>query len=261
MVTRNKVKKPLRERVHFSMPTLQFSLTKMLFLCFLLIAGGTAYGSLKAIDTVLNVPVEQVSVTGDLRYQDQLDIKTVINRYTDNGFVQVDLEQLHSELAALPWLYRVTIKRQLPNGLLIEVEEQKAAAYWNKDALINQYGDVFQPPAIPDIAGLPVFSGKHHQQVLALYQQLQNTLPESQKPVRELHINHRNTVTAELAGHTVIVMNIQDVERQLSNWKSISAAADLQSMKSVDLRYSNGAAVEWNNPVAQAVSKKTGGHY
>lgn len=264
MVTRKKVKTPLRERAHVSVPKFTISITKVLLLCFVMMAGFTAYGSFKAIDTVLSVPVEEVKVSGELQFQDQLDIKTVINRYTDNGFVQVDLEKLHHELVALPWLNSVSIKRELPNGLMIELHEEKAAAYWNKDALINQQGQIFKPEELPAIDGLPIFSGKNHQQVLQLYSKVQSLLPEAQKPVRELHINHRNTVQVVLANHVILVMQLKDIDTQIVTWKQLSAnLADdkVQMMKKVDLRYSNGAAVEWKEQLALAATDKRGGHY
>lgn len=264
MVTRKKVKTPLRERAQFSMPTVKLSLTKFLLVCFVCIAGATAYGSFIAIDSVLNVPVEEVKVTGLLTYQDQMDIKIVINRYTDNGFLQVDLERLHKDLVALPWLNSVSIKRQLPNGLLIELHEESVAAYWNNNALISKDGKVFIPEQLPKIDGLPIFSGKNHEQVLQLYSKLQAKLVDSQKPVRELHINHRNTVQVVLVNQTILVMSFNDVDKHLDSWQFISNSIDAelaQRMKKVDLRYSNGAAVEWNEPVALLKQDKRGGHY
>lgn len=264
MVTRKKVKTPLRERAQVSAPKVGVSITKVLLVCFVMMAGFTAYGSFKAIDTVLSVPVEEVKVSGQLQFQDQLDIKTVINRYTDNGFVQVDLEKLHHELVALPWMNSVSIKRELPNGLLIELHEEKAAAFWNNDALINQQGKVFTPEVLPVIEGLPIFSGKNHQQVLSLYSKVQALLPETQKPVRELHINHRNTVQVVLANEIILVMQLKNIDQQVTHWMQLSsnlAAEKIQNMKKVDLRYSNGAAVEWKEQLALAATDKRGGHY
>src|SRR5690554_912015 len=168
----------VRQSLMAYMPSWQFSLTKLLFLCFIAIACITAYGGLRAVDSVLNVPVEEIKVSGDLLYQDKQAVEGIISQYVDNGFVQVDIERLYQQLSALPWVYRLSIKRQLPNGLLITLEEQNAVAYWNDDGMLNNYGEVFRPEQRPDIAGMPVFSGNKPEQVITLYKKLQQHLAE-----------------------------------------------------------------------------------
>ncbi len=259
-----RAKTPVRQSLMAYMPSWQFSLTKLLFLCFIAIACITAYGGLRAVDSVLNVPVEEIKVSGDLQYQDKKEVEDIISQYVDNGFVQVDIERLYKQLSALPWVYRLSIKRQLPNGLLITIDEQKAVAYWNDDSLLNNYGEVFKPKKLPEIAGMPAFSGNKQQPVIALYKQLQNHLVETQKPIRALQITRRNTVNVVLADQTVLVMSLKDIDRQLRHWQDIHQALDsaqINSIEKVDLRYSNGAAVQWKKHVASIAGNKRGGHY
>lgn len=253
-----------KQKLLAAMPRWHFSLTKLLFLCFITMACITTYGGLRAVDSVLNVPVEEIKVSGDLLYQDKQAVEGIISQYVDNGFVQVDIERLYQQLSALPWVYRLSIKRQLPNGLLITLEEQNAVAYWNDDAMLNNYGEVFRPEQRPDIAGMPVFSGNKPEQVIALYKQLQQHLAETQTPIRELHINRRNTVNVMLADQTILVMNLANIDQQLSHWRDIYQALDsaqINSIEKVDLRYSNGAAVQWKKHVASIAGNKRGGHY
>lgn len=256
--------KPVKRQWRVTLPQWQFSLTKMLFLCFVAMACVTAYGGLRAVDSVLNVPVEEVKVNGELRYQDKKEVEAIISQHVDNGFVQVDIERLYQQLSALPWVYRLSIKRQLPSGLLITIEEQQAVAYWNNDSLLNNYGEVFTPKTIPIIAGMPAFGGAKHEQVIDLYKQLQGRLKETQKPIRELLINRRNTVRVVLADQTVLLMSLKDIDKQLAHWDDIYQALDsaqINSIEQVDLRYSNGAAVQWKKHVASLAGNKKGGHY
>lgn len=264
MATRNRQKQPLRERVSFSLPKPQITLTHVLFFSFLCMVMVVAYGSMHAIDKVLTVPVEQVQVAGELHFQQQQEIARLINRHVEGGFVRVDLERLQKELVALPWVYRASIKRQLPNGLLITVEEEQAAAYWNENALINIYGEVFTPATRPQIDGLPMLSGVNHALVLQVYQQLQTVLPEAQKPLRALQVSGQKTVLVSLSNQTQLVMKQQQLEEQIAHWLTISttlSAEHLAAIKKVDLRYSNGAAVEWHEPIAGLMNNKRGGHH
>lgn len=211
------------------------------------------YGSLMAVKTVLNIPVEQVEIQGELEFQTHKQIADIINHYVVNGFVSVDLQQLQKELVALPWIHEVAIKRKMEQGLLIQLQEQKPVAYWNHDSLINQYGEVFTPESVPVIAGLPVFSGKDHAKVLGVYQRVLATLPEAHLPLRAVEVDARNVVQVSLSTQTELVMNYLQLAEQLERWRVIADAGlsrKLNEVKRVDLRYSNGAAVSWKNNVA-----------
>lgn len=242
----------------------RINLARCLVLLFLLVMAAVVYGGFRLIDGMLNIPVEQVVVEGNLHYQDKKSITQTIDRFVDNGFMQVDIARLHEQLSALPWTYKVVITRQTPNGLRIHIEEQKAVAYWNDDALINQYGDIFTPAQLPMIDGLPMFSGVKHDQVISLYQKLQATFAESQLPIKALNLNGRQTIYVTLANDMQLVMKLAKLEQQLNHWQQIANTLDTQrlaTIERVDLRYSNGAAVKFKTPLASIGTIERGGHY
>jgi cell division protein FtsQ len=197
---------------------------------------------------VLNVPVSQVNVEGEFRYLSQEEVHHVINTYVVNGFITVDLKKLRAELLQLPWIYKASVKRQLPDGLLVTLVEQKPVAFWNNDGMINDSGEVFFPSKMIDIPGMPRLYGKNHQDVLAFYGDLQKQLPLEHQPVSSLNVSESNVVHATLKPGAVLVFNKADMLEKIKIWKSISASElgnRLNEVEYVDLRYSNGAAVKW----------------
>lgn len=257
-----------REAVKITLPRLRLpawrlSLSQLLLACFLAILLSAAYGSFYVIDAVLEVPVEQVTVHGEFTYLRQDQVSELIAQYVDDGFMQVSLKRLYQELAALPWVYSVLIKRELPNGLSIHIEEQQVAAYWNDNALINYYGEVFAPERMPVINGIPHFRGKNHQQVLSNYQQLKQQLPQEFRPIKALNIDQRQVVKVKTITDIDLVMKLEQVEEQVEKWLLIAKTlsdGQLDKVKQVDLRYSNGAAVEWKGQIAAITHNLRGGH-
>lgn len=245
------------------LPAWRLSLSQLLLACFVGILLSVAYGSFYVIDAVLEVPVEQVTVHGEFTYLQQDRVSDLIAQYVDDGFMQVSLKRLYKELAALPWVYSVLIKRELPNGLSIHIEEQQVAAYWNDNALINQYGDVFIPERMPVINGIPHFAGKNHQQVLVSYRQLKEQLPQTFRPIKDLRIDQRQVVTVKTFTDIDLVMKLEQVEEQVNKWLLIAQTLQQEQLiqvKRVDLRYSNGAAIEWKKQIAAITHNLRGGH-
>ena len=211
------------------------------------------YASFVAVETVMDIAVENVKINGQLRYQPEEEVGEIINRYTAQGFVNVDLRDLHAELEALPWIRKVEIERQLPDDLIINLAEEKVAAIWNDDSFINNYGDVFNPENTVQIPGLVKFSGKNHKEVLALYKRVQGLLTGKQQPVVSLALNERGVVTIGLQGDSRIVLNADELDQQLMRWNKIvdrAISQQLNEIKQADLRYNNGAAVSWKTRMA-----------
>lgn len=241
----------------------QFSLAKLLFAASVTVSAFVFYGSYTAVQTVLDVPVNQVDVEGSFQYLQQEEVHQVINNYVVNGFVSVDLKKLRAELLELPWVYKASVKRKLPNGLSVMLLEQKPVAFWNDEAMINEANELFSPSVMPKIEGLPHLHGKNHESVMALFDELKTQLPAGQQPVHILYVSETNVVNVEIDSGSRLIFNGADLLEKMTMWKKISSSdlgARLNEVEYVDLRYSNGAAVMWRKDSHMMNSeKKTGG--
>ena len=75
---------------------------------------------------LLALPVERVVVSGELKHVDRDELKAMISRSLAGGFLSQDLHTLRAPLEAMPWVYRVVVRRQWPDSIEVGVVEQRA---------------------------------------------------------------------------------------------------------------------------------------
>jgi cell division protein FtsQ len=78
-----------------------------------------------------------------------------------HNLFSIDLEQVLKNLRAEPWLAKVSVRRELPAVLAIDVTEHEPAAVLALDALylVDAEGGVFKRAAPGEYAGLPIVTG------------------------------------------------------------------------------------------------------
>ena len=66
---------------------------------------------------------------------------------TNGNFFTADIDRLRLSLEKLAWVRSVSIRREFPHRLTVQLEEHQVLARWNPDrnhdALVNEQGEVF----------------------------------------------------------------------------------------------------------------------
>ena len=119
---------------------------------------------------MLSQPVEVVEVKGEFEYLDKKIVSDIVNEALSEGYLKMDLPELHQHLAQVPWIETVYLRRKMNNALQIEIVERQPLAYWNKQNLLSDKAIEFRPKALPENLLLPRLSGLDLQQTLELYQ-------------------------------------------------------------------------------------------
>ena len=195
------------------------------------------------------LPVRQVQVEGQFRHLQNALVQEEVAPVAATGFFAMDVSDMQSRLQALPWVDLVSVRRVWPDRLEIRVREQQAVAYWGDDALMNARAQVFQPQQLPEMDSLPFLQGPqgHEQRVLTMYREMSALLAPLKLSITHLHLSPRRSWDARLSnGLTLDVGRKQPVERVarfVRVYPAILAAGDGQ-VSAVDLRYSNGFAVQ-----------------
>jgi cell division protein FtsQ len=197
---------------------------------------------------LLELPVERVMVTGELRHVSREHLVSRVNDSLQGGFLWVDLQTIRRSLEQLPWVYRVVVKRHWPNSLEIQVFEQLPIARWSDDAYLNHTGEVFRPAQLPSQQELPLLAGPagSELQLMQYYQLLHDPLQTVGLRLNALAMDARGGLRAELDGGGELVFGRGEVAAKLRRFLHIyqSRLAHRDGrMRSVDLRYSHGAAV------------------
>lgn len=197
----------------------------------------------------LNTAPQRVGVPGVLQ--------AVRNEVQGNYFT-ADIERLRQSLEKLPWVRRVSIRREFPHRLAVQLEEHQALARWNGTALVNQQGEVFSAyteQMLPDFIGQRGGSIEIAQH----YIQFSRQLAALNLQVAQLALSPRHAWQLRLSNGMVLELGREDMQQRLARFVAVypySLAAmhgsegmgqkteDSTAVRYVDLRYRNGFAVK-----------------
>ncbi|MFP6862076.1 cell division protein FtsQ/DivIB [Pseudomonas sp.] len=246
-------KEPLSLRV--SLPKTNFSWLKHLTWPFLLLALG--YGtyelSLRALPYA-DQPIARISVEGDLSYVNQQAVQERIAPYASASFFSVDLLTMRRELESMPWIASAQVRRVWPDQLVVRLEEQLPIARWGDEALLNNQGEAFAPLELANYPHLPQLYGpkRAQQQVMQQYQVLSQMLRPMGFSVARLELRERGSWFLSTGQGIELLLGRDHLVEKMRRFTAIydKALKEQQTnIARIDLRYANGLAVAWREPV------------
>jgi cell division protein FtsQ len=220
-------------------------LLALLGLCLTVLAG---VGVLDAYRTVNARRIATVTIEGPLHYVSEDDIKASVSRFVATSLVALDLAQLKLELENQPWISKVQVRREWPDTLLIQVEEEQAIARWGETRLVNQQGQIFTPQNIAEQLALPRLTGPQHSEELVMLQYLQfnQLLYPLGVRIRDLTVNERGAWTMTLTNGVEVRLGsaaVLERLRRLVVFLGSEHGQQMPAIQAIDLRYRNGVAV------------------
>jgi cell division protein FtsQ len=252
-MSRSDARRPLRWRragvflqEHFR------SITGLLLLALM---GATLALGVQWLQDPYRFPLRAVKITSKLRHLEKDELQQALAPYVRGGFFTVDVTGIHDSVQALPWVYRATVRRDWPDRLIISFVEQEPVARWGKDALLNRYGEIFVPRKLPEELALPLLSGPegHERTVLEQYRQCVQTLSPLGLHIARIELNERRAWRIGLDNAVQLELGRVDTALRLQRFVRTYPevfAGHLEALKSVDLRYSNGFSVYWQQAEA-----------
>ena len=223
--------------------------------------GATVVLGIQWLQDPYRFPLHVVKVDGDYRYLDRESLQEAVAPFVKGGFFGVDVASLCREVEKLPWVYQARVARNWPNGLTVSIAEQEAVARWGEHGFLNRLGEVFYPEGKPELAYLPVMSGPkgHELAVLEKYRRISTTLAPLGLTVSRVHLDERRAWHLEMGSGMRLELGRADtwprLQRLVSAWPTIFADRS-DELQRVDLRYSNGFSVFWQQAEKQAAYRK-----
>lgn len=196
------------------------------------------------------LPFKQIEVTGVLQQVSGAELREVVAPLVSEGFIRMDVLAVHDAVKALPWVSEVTVRRQWPDTLALDIEEQQLLARWGDVGLINQQGELFYPTdievddAVPRFYGVEGVSSKMAQGYLR-YQEL---LQKAQLSIVRLDVSARRAWSIKLNNGVDLLLGREPQDQYLRRFIEVyrdGLAEKIERISRVDLRYSNGFAVRW----------------
>lgn len=192
------------------------------------------------------------------------EVLQIVRSEVRGNFFTVDIERLRRSLEKLPWVRKVSIRREFPDFLRVELEEHQALAHWNNGALVNQQGEIF---VAKSEQVLPSFIGPEEAslEVTQQYLQFRQQLAKINLQATQLVLSPRHAWQVQLSNEMVLELGREEIQQRLARFVVVypyslavmqggvmSKSRDAESaqqdekimrVKYVDLRYPNGFAV------------------
>jgi cell division protein FtsQ len=226
----------------------------------ILLGGGVVViAALQAYITLQKIPVQQITVTGEMEHIRNQAVQDMVQPALAGGFLKADLQRVRQQLEALPWIYRASVRRVWPNALEIHVVEQLPIARWGGDGFLNHEGEVFRPSHGQDWKSLPLLQGPQGaaRDLMSIYQRMVNILGPLDLALVQLAVDERGQVEAVLETGIRLVVGGDDFLERMQRFVSIypsELAVRAGEIERVDLRYESGMAVAFTEPPAVADS-------
>lgn len=223
----------------------------------------------KMTDKMMNaqdMPVSTLQIIGTRPYSSDLEIHRVLWELGEReSFFSLNVEDVQQRLEDIPWVKRVAVRRQWPNGLIIHVTDQVPVAYWNDEQLLNDSGEIFSAPQERISQWLPHFSGPDDisKQVLTGYRALWPLLQNEGLTLNEVVLTPRHSWNVTLGNDVKLILGRGNdvirsvrVERFLKLYKHVLPQG--KSIDYVDLRYDAGFAVNWKKQLGDTANNEQG---
>ena len=199
-------------------------------------------------------PVRQVQVEGaGFQWVEPAAIRDAVAPFVGAGFFNVDVRAVRRAVSALPWVDRCSVRRAWPDGLYVQVSEQRPLARWDDAALLNVRGEVFRPAAERRPTGLARLAGPEglEKTVAGMYREVSRALAPLEMEVARLRLDARRSWHLEVAGGIELELGRNEPYRRLTRFLRVYPrllAGQDAGVERVDLRYTNGFAVSWKTP-------------
>ena len=221
-------------------------------------------------------PLHNVRLSDTPQRVDTTGVLQVVRSEVQGNFFTVDIERLRQALEKLPWVRSVSIRREFPYRLVVQLEEHQALARWNNHSLVNQQGEVFvaksesgSERALPNFIGpddtaadITAHYTQFTQQLASLNKSgfpdcplsprgrgggsVRGTCSDVNLQAVQISLSPRRAWQLRLSNGMVLELGREDMQQRLARFVEAypySLAAISSQVKVVDLRYRNGFAV------------------
>jgi cell division protein FtsQ len=223
------------------------------FICLLMLL---VFGLVKLnafLEDEQQAPVQDIVISGNRVFIDDQKIQRLVKQTQPGSFFELDVNQTHQTVEAMPWVYRASVRKRWPNGLEIFVVEQQPAAIWNGDMLLNQYGDAFDAQIssadLNSIIILPNLYGPGGSEQTALqgYRNMQSLLETTNLYIVEMFLSERFAWNVQLNNGIKLNLGRTEFIDRLQRFVDLLPLISKQDRQVdyVDLRYDTGLAVGW----------------
>lgn len=203
--------------------------------------------------------IRGIVVQGDTTHNNAATLRANVLPRLRGNFFTVDLQKTREAFEAVPWVRHAIVKRQFPNKLRVQLQENEAEAFWGADSesrLVNTYGEVFEAnPGDVEQDEMPRLVGPEGSaaQVLAMYRGLKPMLENLDLGIEQVALSGRGGWTLTLDSGATVELGRGATEEVLARSQRFAATLTQVTAKygrrpealvTADLRHTDGYAVK-----------------
>ncbi len=190
-------------------------------------------------------PIKKVYITGTFIHTNVQHLQNTVSQLSTANFFTIDLDALQNVISHFPGIKNVSVHKQCPVRLNIEIQEYEAVAQWHSQTFVDTEGTLFVlneniAVGLPRLRGPP---GSVHT-VLQYYKQLSPLIHAAGWHIHEFGHTAQNKWTMILENGLELRLHSPDRNTHLQRF--INAYPHLPPITAVDLRYDHGFAVQYS---------------
>ncbi|MBU1213877.1 MAG: cell division protein FtsQ/DivIB [Gammaproteobacteria bacterium] len=204
------------------------------------------YGVVRYVAQLPAFSLQAVVLTATPQRVEMARLQEVVRDQIHGNFFTVDLAETRAAFQQLPWVRSVSVRRKFPWQLEVVIEEHVALARWNKTAMVNTYGEVFEAETDEQ---LPAFLAEQENSLVVarMFSELEQELQPLQRHIVQLTLSPRMAWQARLDDGMEIALGREAMRERLARFAKVfpySVAVRIPNASRIDLRYRNGFAVQ-----------------
>ncbi|HUW99085.1 MAG TPA: cell division protein FtsQ/DivIB [Acidiferrobacter sp.] len=214
---------------------------------------------LRAVLAPGRFPVRVIRLVGNLQGIPHQRLVSAIAPFMRENFYALDLGAVGQAVSQVPWVGSVRVERRFPRTLVVQVRRETLTAKWALGGWVNTAGAHVHLQGDHPPQNLPVFSGPagHEADMIAHYADFQALLHPLGLTIATLTLSARQTWRIGVYKGPVLVLG-HAASAHLLRFAHVfpQIATSLASMRQVDLRYTNGFAISWNEATGDQHGQK-----
>ncbi len=197
-------------------------------------------------------PMRQLRVSGEFNLVSDQQVRETVLPNVNTGYFAVNLEQVRQNIAALPWVKQVDVRKRWPDRLEVTVMEYKPLARWGVKNLLAENGEIFAIPKNTKFK-LPMFEGPDNNasDMMSFYSYAKPLFLTMGLQVESIRMSARGSWSLTLNDGLEIEVGRGDPQQRLARFARLMPQIkndELQrQLVRADLRYTNGFALSWKD--------------
>jgi cell division protein FtsQ len=200
----------------------------------------------------IDKPLTNVMIGGNFTFLETAELSELVIKEIDGGFLSIDLSHLRAVLREHPWVDEVSVRREWPSILNVEVIEEVPIARWGEKGFLNRLGEDLLIDNNSHLGALPVLRADFgsSRDMMENYQLMAELLIPTGLKIAELKRDNLGVWFIDTATGVQLVIGRDQVSEKIRRFTTVWASGlnqQLKHIKTIDLRYPNGLAVAWKD--------------